>query len=374
MSKTEKDIRASLPPQNNERGLHSQSLDLMRFPLAVVVLTVHVSLLQFNDTTLTLAAAPFRKFVEVLLHNQSVPIYFFIAGYVFFLKMEMTRKQYARKLRNRVKSLLIPYFIWNLVAILIIAFKNLARCGNGHFHPTIPNLLSCFWMYDGQLEGRTITMPIYPIDLPLWFVRDLIIVVLLAPALYWIIRRARHYWIWTLGAVWLLRWLMGSEHLSQMVTALFFFSWGGYMSIFKRDMIKEFGRYRNASFLGYLGLGIVGWMFSSWQPEWFNQVKDLYILTGLCAAYNLSALLLTRRVFTVSTFLSSASFFIYITHYLVVSPFLLTLLKLLHPGNAVSMTMTYLLCITLITSLLLVVFYLMQRFTPVLLRVVAGRK
>ena len=34
----------------------------------------------------------------------------------------------------------------------------------------------------------------------------------------------------------------------------------------------------------------------------------------------------------------------------------------------------YLLCIALITSMLLALFYLMQRYTPKLLRVTAGRK
>ena len=103
-------------------------------------------------------------------------------------------------------------------------------------------------------------------------------------------------------------------------------------------------------------------------------MKDLYILAGLIAAYNLSALLLTHHVVKVSPFLSSASFFIYITHYLMIGPVIRKVFSLLQPGSTLTLVMVYLLCITLITCMLLALFYLMQRYTPKLLRVTAGRK
>ena len=164
MSKNHNHIPPTQPQQHEKRGLHSQSLDLMRFPLAVVVLTVHVSsITQLSGNTYTAGAEAFSRFVEIFLHNQSVPIYFFIAGYVFFYKMEMNRQQYTRKLHNRVKSLLIPYLIWNTVGILLIAAKALVK-GDGEFYPTLSNLLSCYWMYDGSLSGRQTELGIYPID------------------------------------------------------------------------------------------------------------------------------------------------------------------------------------------------------------------
>ena len=47
-------------------------------------------------------------------------IYFFILGYVFFLKVtDFTPDVYKRKLRNRFKTLFIPFIVWNLVAVLV---------------------------------------------------------------------------------------------------------------------------------------------------------------------------------------------------------------------------------------------------------------
>ena len=94
---------------HDRSDLRSQSLDLLRFPLAVVVLVVHVftiSEVAFGGQRLHVGDFPLfeqvRCFLDAFLRGQSVPIYYFISGYVFFLGAEMTRKVYVRKLNNRV--------------------------------------------------------------------------------------------------------------------------------------------------------------------------------------------------------------------------------------------------------------------------------
>lgn len=105
--------------------LRSQSLDLLRFPLAVVILIIHT----FNANGFTIQGVPvslenmpilleINLFIDGFLRGQSVPIYFFISGFVFFLGVGFTKEKYLQKLKNRVKTLLIPYLIWNIIAIL----------------------------------------------------------------------------------------------------------------------------------------------------------------------------------------------------------------------------------------------------------------
>lgn len=74
----------------NRNDLRSQSLDLLRFPLAVVVLIVHVftiSDVAFGGQRLSVEDFPLfvhmRNFLDAFLRGQSVPIYYFISGYVF---------------------------------------------------------------------------------------------------------------------------------------------------------------------------------------------------------------------------------------------------------------------------------------------------
>ena len=84
--------------------LRSQSLDLLRFPLAVVVLTIHIFSTEgitFQGTTSNFEDYPFfmevNRFIDGFFRGQSVPIYCFISGFVFFLGVEMTRETYIRK-------------------------------------------------------------------------------------------------------------------------------------------------------------------------------------------------------------------------------------------------------------------------------------
>lgn len=109
---------------NNNSDLRTQSLDMLRFPLAVVVLIVHTiqtdlilhgNRIETNDMPLLLAM---KDFVTAFLIDQSVPVYFFISGFVFFLGGQLSKHIYIRKMKNRFKSLFIPYIIWNLFAIL----------------------------------------------------------------------------------------------------------------------------------------------------------------------------------------------------------------------------------------------------------------
>ena len=112
---------------DNRRSLRSQTLDLLRFPLAIVVLMVHI----FSSNGITFQGRRFtfdeypvfmelNHFIDAFLRDQSVPVYYFISGYVFFLGIEMTKSTYVRKLKNRVRSLFIPYMVWNTLSLLLL--------------------------------------------------------------------------------------------------------------------------------------------------------------------------------------------------------------------------------------------------------------
>lgn len=93
----------------DRNDLRSQSLDLLRFPLAIVVMTIHVWFPGVADATADVPALnALSGLVAGLLWDQSVPVYFFISGFVFFLNVDMSAATYRHKLRNRTKSLLIP--------------------------------------------------------------------------------------------------------------------------------------------------------------------------------------------------------------------------------------------------------------------------
>ena len=376
---------------NEREKLRSESLNLLRFPLAVVVLTIHVfsskgfkllgQQITFDSTPLF---QEINNFIDGFLRQQSVPIYFFISGYVFFLGITLTRETYKRKLKNRVKTLFIPYIVWNTLTILLGLFWYLP-----FFKSIFPNLykikldfslsaiLYSFWDKNNgifiPIEAPD-TMNIYPIDVPLWFLRDLMIVVISTPIIYWLLKHTRHYLVCLLGLAWFILAYWDLGHPKQILTAFFFFSWGAYMSINQKDMLVEFGKYSRLSVVLYITLSLSYVASVHWLPDASETIKRLNILVGLFFAYNLAAWLLQRKICRPNAFLASASFFIYVAHTLICGNILKLVFFFTRPTSNFGMLAVYASTVVLTVGILLGAFWLLRRYTPGLLKVIAGRK
>lgn len=378
----------------DKKDLRSQALDLLRFPLAIIVLVIHTfntNGLRIHGTTIPIDNKPFslavNHIIDGFLRGQSVPIYFFISGFVFFLGIRLTKKTYLRKLRNRMNTLLIPYVIWNIVATLWAALRLLPCLSslfpNAHLTQmdfSLPAILNTFWdaskgiFTRPPLEGETVNSHIYPQDYPLWFVRDLMIVVLCTPLLCKLLQWMRGYLAVMLGTSWFVMAYWDLGHVNQLLTAFFFFSWGAYMSISQKDMLSEFHRYFKTSLCLYPLLALLH-IASTYEFPWASDtIKRLNVLVGLFFAYNVAAWLLKRRICKVSPFLASSSFFIYVTHSLMCSEMLKTLFLLFRPVSDIGVLLAHVLATTLTVSSLLLVFWLLRQYTPSFLKVIAGRK
>ncbi len=378
----------------SRNDLRSQSLDLLRFPLAVVVLAIHT----FSTEGFTMHGVEYsldnmpvlleiNRFIDGFLRGQSVPIYFFISGFVFFLGIDLTKEKYLQKLKNRLKTLLIPYVIWNAVAVLWVLVRFLPcfsslfpNIGKVQLDFSLPAILETFW---NAKEGifiypivadEVVNYSIYPQNVPLWFVRDLMIVVLCTPILYKVLQHTRHYFVAGLGVLWftLAYWDLG--HINQLLTAFFFFSWGSYMSVNKKDMMQEFSRFFKGSMIFYPLLALLFVASVHYFPDVSDTIKRLNVFVGLFFAYNISAWLLTHRICKVSSFLASSSFFIYITHILIAGEFLKLLFFIFRPVMDWGMLSVYILAVVVTVAFLLLIFYLLRRYTPSFLKIIAGRK
>jgi fucose 4-O-acetylase-like acetyltransferase len=363
---------------------YSQSLDLLRFPLAVIIVIVHVfnsDGITFQGVTSGFEAYPFfmgvNRFVDGFLRSQSVPIYYFISGYVFFLGGEMTRGVYLRKFRNRVNTLLIPYFVWNLFALLILVVTvvppfNQFRSNASEFTPSLHGFSSAFWMYDGSLEGVNMTTA-FPISQPLWFVRNLIIVILCTPLIHFILKKTKYYMIVVLGVFWF---VANSCHIKtyDFDVAFLFFSWGGYMSINQKNMVTVFQRFFKISVVLYIILGVTYMMVADTMQDVAVIVKKTNIVVGLIFAYNLSTWLLQNNKCKVNPTLSSASFFLYLAHGHIARIILKLSYTVIRPESSFYLLTVHVFTVILTISVLLLAFYLLKRYTPHLLNALTGRK
>lgn len=378
-------------PSLQRRSLRSQSLDLLRFPLAVVVVSVHV----FSNSSLMLAGrwndfTEYPLFRELsylvygFLKGQSVPIYFFIAGYVFFLCERFDVATYKHKLHNRLKSLFIPYIIWNLLTVALYAIKQLPVFSGlratevSTWQFSWCSFWSAFWMYDGGLtpDGLHTANPhaVFPIDQPLWFLRDLMILALCSPLIYFLLRRLKHYLLILLGLLWFACDQFYLGYPNAIVTATFFFSWGAYMSINQKDILRYFGKYFNMSLWLYPTLAVGCFLLLHVNIRLADFVKSLNVIAGLFFAYNVAAYLIQSGKCQVHQSLAAAGFFIYVAHYLICLRILKILFILLRPSTGLGACGLFLLNVVVVIAALLCIFWLLQRFAPRLLKIIAGRK
>lgn len=116
-----------------------------------------------------------------------VPVFFFISGYLYFIgETDFQMNTYLKKTKKRFNSLLLPYIIWILATIFIFELLLLIS-GKGIDY----NLLDVksFWNYSSVSAGLHGTETNYmPINSPLWYLRDLIILCLFSPIIYYIAR------------------------------------------------------------------------------------------------------------------------------------------------------------------------------------------
>lgn len=382
--------------RQTSRAAHSQVLDLLRFPLALVVLTVHVFGVRetyvygqqyvFQGQPLIDAA---YYFVRSFLSEYSLTIYFFISGYVFFLGVnDFSPSVYKRKLRNRIKTLLIPYIVWNIVAVLVelsYFFPPLSALRPGldindvdfSFSAILQTFGNSTYGVFGHVYSDAVssTTVFYPQDSPLWFLRALMAVTLITPALHFFLRKFGLYFVGLTYVMWGCVYVAVAGLTIEFFTALFPFSFGACMSIRGHDMMTEFGRYFKLSAVLYLLLSAVQ------MVELYNDADTLYLATKVLAApvamvfaYNVSAWLLRKGVCHVVPSLAAASFFIYITHYMLVGNTMKMLIYVFHPDGQGGLLVIFIAAVVLICGLLLVLFYLMRRFTPRLLKFTTGRR
>ena len=107
------------------------------------------------------------------------PIFFIVSAYLLFSKPFDWSKNAAKKCRG----LLVPYLCWSL---FYIAFEFV-----GHMiYPSAFDDISAWGLSDWVVTAFGVPFVKGPIYAPLWFMRDLFIINLFAPAILWLLEKA----------------------------------------------------------------------------------------------------------------------------------------------------------------------------------------
>lgn len=212
---------------NSLEKRQSTLIKAMRFPLIVLVVFSHSLGFSFHHINTSLEGWNlYYFFSEMISHNLckiAVCWFFVFAGYFFFLNLPqqgINAKWLTDKWRRRIWSLLIPYIIWNIFPIIAYFIKTylFSRLGITQVTdaPTSFIFKPVYWFITG------------PENYPLWFMRDLMIMCILAPVVY-VIFKILPRWGGTI--VLLVLFILPFETVFLTWRGYFFFSLGAFLGI-----------------------------------------------------------------------------------------------------------------------------------------------
>lgn len=134
-------------------------------------------------------------FSETLPHL-AVPLFLLFSGYLFFKEGNFDGKLYQSKLKSRFRTLFLSYIIWSTICFIIAVAQ-------GQVTPTFLHYVEGLWdtaLWEDGI-GFSRNLPGYPVNMPLWFTRDLMILAAISP-LIWLLLQKTTGWGILLIAVW----------------------------------------------------------------------------------------------------------------------------------------------------------------------------
>jgi surface polysaccharide O-acyltransferase-like enzyme len=168
----------------------STRLAVLRFPLMLGVVFIHAGFTQGITGAHLPVTTSIKSFISDGLTNPCVPLFFLLSGYFFFANFSWSFSNYAGKLKKRVKTLLIPFLFWtHLVVLIYLLFQNLPFTKQ-YFTNTRPAVATFgIYEYADSIIGFTEHFRTSLYAVQFWFLRDLIVLVLIAPVFYFFFHR-----------------------------------------------------------------------------------------------------------------------------------------------------------------------------------------
>ena len=273
----------------------------LRFPMIVLVTYAHSYGHVAEDFNLLTSEWSTYEFLKLLVSQTlvkvAVPVFFIMSGYLFFSNVkEWNFTIYRQKMLRRVKTLLIPYLIWNLLMVLKL------------------RTFSWSFLWNYILEaGRQIDWYgaehylVAPANMPLWFLRDLIVVSLLTPIIYIGVRKLGYWLIFVLTILYLSGVCPFTPGLSAY--AIYFFTFGAFLGIRKLNLVESAMRVEIQAYILSIILGIA--MLFTYHTSIFSSLMLAFRITGAIAVFCLAKHLSTKT----SSPVSNSAYFIYLAHY-----------------------------------------------------------
>jgi surface polysaccharide O-acyltransferase-like enzyme len=260
----------------------SRKFTVLSFITMVLVVILHANNLVINlNSGNILIQKGYNSFVQDFftqgVSRVAVPIFFIISGYLFFINTNGELAVFIQKIQKRFKSLVIPYLIWSAWGILFYFLLQLLPMSEKFFtHGRIEDMA-----YGEILK----TWLLHPLPYQLWFLRDLMALVLLSPALYYLIKYLKAY-ILLLAFI---PWITGHYNPIVNSDSPFFFLLGAYLALYDKLQSLNLKSYAIYIFLVWIFLVLANTILLHYginlYDTYFSVLNKTTILVGVAAVW-----------------------------------------------------------------------------------------
>ncbi|MGO8823346.1 MAG: acyltransferase family protein [Desulfomonilaceae bacterium] len=296
----------------------SLRIKLVRFPVIAFVVFAHaystnvvLSGVEIGMNKPMFVSDFVRNFISHGLIHVAVPLFFLMSGYLFFLGFEWSKERYLIKLKSRIRSLLIPYLIWNILVLSLDAVGQAVPATRVYFSGNnVPVAAFSSFDYLNSILGLNSN----PVAYQFWFIRDLMIMVLLAPFINILNRVVPRFFLSILLICWLSVDLWMPSSSEGLPAGLLFFSLGAYLASSGKSLfsLDRFGTTTVCLYFIFVTIDALAKNYS------FNDSHSFYklsIIFGVPAALFLTKLVVNNEKIKSSILrLDAASFFIFAIH------------------------------------------------------------
>lgn len=343
--------------------LHSRVINLLRYPLAVLVVMCHCCILDGRGTAVQI-------FFSETLPHVAVPLFLVFSGYLYFKEGRFDCKLYLNKLKTRLRTLFVPYILWSTLCFIITVVR-------GQVEPTLLNYVEGLWDTALWKEGTRFsrTLPGFPLDMPLWFVRDLMVLVLISPLIWLILKKTRGWGILLFAAWWF---PAHDKFFGFGADSLFFFSLGALFSMKRTDFVRTASKYAIPLYVAAAVMTVLDFLvmynnFIQYHQLRFNwPIFNVYVLCIAGAALVLAEKLARTKCSDCLISLSPSSFFLFAAHFVWLVPLRDFLLNYFAPASDVGVILFYFAFIIFHCATVTALYFLMRKFLPKTTSILTG--
>lgn len=338
----------------------SELIKAMRFPLIVLVLYEHSVRPYLAPMLWSMDGANIFHFITEMVSHFFCPIavcwFFFFSGFLFYHNLEeglFSLKWISHKWSRRIHTVLIPHLLWNLLnvlAILVITqIFHLLGIGITSDQMEFVRKGPLYWFFTG------------PIDFPLWYLRDLIVMSLLAPIFYYPIKECP----WISLTVLLILYLISFAINLPLFPTFPIFGFGAWLSIRKKNIIVACRKIKYPAGVFAFILLPLATAFYGKDTIFDNFFRLIFFPFGMITFLNIC-----DKLYDVDRFrklmlkLSETVFFIYAAHEIYILGWTKGLFLRIFGETLAARWISYLFVPVVTLAICLILFYLLKRVMP----------